>query len=339
MDALEAPRDHRFHAEQLGALRRPVARAAGAVFLAGENHRGRAARHVGHRRVVDRRLTALRLQQRKAAFDAGAVGFRRQHEILDPNVAKRSAHHDLVVAAAAAVAVEIGHRDIVLEQIDSRRRCRLDRSRGADVVGGDRVAENAQRACAAHRGDRRRLHGEVPEERRLGDVRRLVPRVDLTGRRRDGVPQGVVLGEVAVEASIRRRIGGVLHHRADLLGRRPDVTQINRLAVVAGAERLGRHVDIGAAGNRVGDHLRLRGEEIRLDAWMNARLEVAIPRQHRGAHQIVLGDDFLDRRVERPGVADARRAAIAGEIEVELFELRQQSRLGQILGHHARSRS
>ena len=37
VDALEALGDHRAHAEQPRALRRPVARRAGAVFLAGED--------------------------------------------------------------------------------------------------------------------------------------------------------------------------------------------------------------------------------------------------------------------------------------------------------------
>ena len=44
MDALEALRDDRLDAEQLRALRRPVARAAGAVFLAAEDDRRHALR-------------------------------------------------------------------------------------------------------------------------------------------------------------------------------------------------------------------------------------------------------------------------------------------------------
>src|SRR6266404_3340953 len=70
---------------------------------------------------------------------------------------------------------------------------------------------------------------------------------------------------------------------------------------------------------------------------MDAGLEVAIARQHRCADQVVLGDRLLDRRIERPGIADAGRAAIAGEIEVELFELREQAGSREVFGDHARA--
>ena len=126
-----------------------------------------------------------------------------------------------------------------------------------------------------------------------------------------------------------------MHDLADLLRGWPDIAQVHRIPVVARAERLGRHVDVGAAGNRVGDDQRWRGEEVRLDVGMDARFEVAVAGEHRGAHQVILSDDILDQRVERSGIADASRASVTGEVEVELFELRQQSGLGQVFGDHA----
>ena len=56
---------------------------------------------VAHRGVVDRHLLAGRLVQGPAAFDA------LQHLVLDADVGEGAAHHDLVVAAAGAVAVEV----------------------------------------------------------------------------------------------------------------------------------------------------------------------------------------------------------------------------------------
>src|SRR6266540_2925589 len=77
VDALEALHDHRAHAEQQRAFRRPVARAAGAVFLAAEHHGGNAFGDVLHRRFVDRHLLARGLVEGliegKAAFDPRAV--------------------------------------------------------------------------------------------------------------------------------------------------------------------------------------------------------------------------------------------------------------------------
>ena len=52
----------------------------------------------------------------------------RQHQILDPHVGEGAAHHHLVIAAPAAVAVEVGNADVVLEQVDARGRSRLDRA-------------------------------------------------------------------------------------------------------------------------------------------------------------------------------------------------------------------
>ena len=138
-----------------------------------------------HRGVVDRHLLARRLVQRDAAFDPRAVGPRRHHQVLDAHVGEGAAHHHLVVAAARAVAVEVGDGHAVLLQVLAGGRRRLDRAGGRDVVGGDRVAEDAERARAARcRRAVRRAHAEVVEERRLRDVGRRRPVVDLAATRR-----------------------------------------------------------------------------------------------------------------------------------------------------------
>ena len=46
--------------------------------------------------------------------------------------------------------------------------------------------------------------------------------------------------------------------------------------------------------------------------------------------------DFLR---QRPRVADARRAAIAHRLKLQLLQVRQQPRARQVFGHHHRSRS
>jgi hypothetical protein len=67
VDALEALDHHGLDAEQPRALRRPVARRAGAVFLAGDDDQRHAILLVAHRRVVDRHLLARRLVPGDAA--------------------------------------------------------------------------------------------------------------------------------------------------------------------------------------------------------------------------------------------------------------------------------
>ena len=132
MDALETLDDDRLDAEQQRALRRPVARRAGAVFLAAEHHQRHALGLVAHRRVIDRHLLAGRQMLGHAAFDVG------QHLVADADVGERAAHHDLVVAAPRAVAVEILLQHLAFQQIFAGRRDLADRARRADVVGGDR---------------------------------------------------------------------------------------------------------------------------------------------------------------------------------------------------------
>jgi hypothetical protein len=84
MNALKAFGDDGADAEQHGPLRRPVARRAGAIFLAGDDNERGAVRLVPHRRVVDRHLLAARTAfarvKREAALDAS------QHAVADADV-------------------------------------------------------------------------------------------------------------------------------------------------------------------------------------------------------------------------------------------------------------
>ena len=107
-------------------------------------------------------------------------------------------------------------------------------------------------------------------------------------------------------------------------GRRPQVGEEDRLAVVVDAERLLREVDVDAAGERERDDQRRRREVARAREGMDPALEVAVAGQDRRGHELVLLDRLGDRLVERPGVADAGRAAVAREGEAELLERRHQ---------------
>ena len=81
------------------------------------------------------------------------------------------------------------------------------------------------------------------------------------------------------------------------------------------------------AGDRVGHHQRRRGEEVGAEVRVDARLEVAVAREHRGADQVVLRRSASSIGCgERAGVADAGGAAVAGDVEAELLEVGQQAR-------------
>ena len=123
----------------------------------------------------------------------------------------------------------------------------------------------------------------------------------------------------------------------DFLRRRPDVAQEDR-PVRADADRLAREVEVHAAGERVRDDERRRREIVEPRVRIDAPLEVAIARQHRRRDQRAALDRRADRLGQRTGVADARRAAVADELEAELVEILLHAGLTQIVGHDLRAR-
>ena len=74
----------------------------------------------------------------------------------------------------------------------------------------------------------------------------------------------------------------------DLLGARPEVAEEDVVAVLVLADRLGGQVEVDAAGERVGDDQRRRGEVVRLHLRVDARLEVAVAGEDGADDQLAL---------------------------------------------------
>ncbi len=332
VDALERLRDDRAHPEQHRALGGPVARRAGAVFLAGEDDERNVVGFVLHRRVVHRHLLLRRVVDGDAAFDA------RHHLVLDADVGEGAAHHDLMVAAARAVLVEILRTHLVVAQVFAGRACFLNRSRRRDVVGGDRVEEQPEHAGVDDVLDRPLALVHVLEVRRVLHVgRAVVPLIGHSALDRDLAPVGVALEHVGVFLG-EDLLGDVLGDElADLLVRGPDVLEVDLLALLIDAERILGQVDIHRAGDGVGDDERRRGEIIGAHVGVDAAFEIAVAREHRGRHQIVLVDRLGNLLRQRAGIADAGGAAEADQIEAELVEVLLQAGLLEIFGHHLRA--
>ncbi len=93
-------------------------------------------------RVVDERLRSALLREVAgvAALHLVAVVDGAHELVLQADVRERAADHDLVVAAARAVGVEVLALDAVLGQVLPGRAVDLDVAGRADVVGRDRVA-------------------------------------------------------------------------------------------------------------------------------------------------------------------------------------------------------
>ena len=74
----------------------------------------------------------------------------------------------------------------------------------------------------------------------------------------------------------------------DLLGRRPDVGQEDRLAIATVADRLGQKVDLHGPGKRERHHERRRSEVAGARQRMDAALEVAVAGENRRDHESLL---------------------------------------------------
>ena len=227
----------------------------------------------------------------------------------------------------------------MLLQVQPRRRVGLDRARGGDVVGRDRVAQQREHARTLDVGHVGRLGRHPLEVRRQVDVGRLlVPREAVAGRHLQRVPALVAGEDVVVGGAEHLRAHRALDGLADLLARRPQVAQIDVHAVSIDADRVVDDVRVHRARQRVGDHQRRRRQVVHLHVGVDATLEVAVARQHRDDRQVVLGHRLRHRARQRPRVADARRAAVADEVEAERLEVVGQPGVVEVLRHDLRAR-
>ncbi len=222
----------------------------------------------------------------------------------------------------------------MLGQITASGAVLLDVAGRGDVVGGDRVAQQRQDAGIVDVGDARRIAGDGLEEGRILDVGGVgVPDIGLGIRHLDRLPLLVTVEHGAV---LLVEHGGVelLHGVGHFLLGGPDVFQIDRLTVIAGAQRLLGQIDLDAAGERIGHHQRRRGQPVGLDQRMHPAFEVAVAGEHRSHGEVGVLDRLLDGVEQRAGVADAGGAAIADQIEAKVVEIGRETGGIVVVGHH-----
>ena len=228
------------------------------------------------RDVEDRPLLARRHVHRPRALAPG------DEQVAQADVRERAAHHHLVVPASRAVGVEVLALDAVLGQVVAGRAVGLDRARRRDVVGRDGVAEHDEAARAVDVLDRPRLGRHPVEVRRQAHVRRVgLPVEEVALGHRHPAPGLVARVDVGVAAAEELAGDGRGDRLPDLLRGRPEVAEVDVVAVGVLADRLGVEVDVHPPGERVGDDERRRGQVVRLHLGMDARLEVAVARRGR----------------------------------------------------------
>ena len=110
--------------------------------------------------------------------------------------------------------------------------------------------------------------------------------------------------------------------------------EINVLAILVLSKRFGAQVDIDRAGESKGDDERGRHQEIGTNVLVHAGFEVAVAGQDAGRHEIVLGNRFLERGMQRARISDAGCAAVADGLKTELVEVGLETGLFQVVGDH-----
>src|SRR6202011_5541397 len=128
------------------------------------------------------------------------------------------------------------------------------------------------------------------EWRLLNVSRFLIPSVEEPCRRRDQIPERILLRKIRIEPSVSFGIERALHDIANLVHRGPDVAKVNILTIFAAADRLLRQIDIDPSRERERYDQRRRHQEVGADRLMDARFEVAIAAEHRDSDQVVLRD-------------------------------------------------
>ena len=256
----------------------------------------------------------------------------RQQEILDADVRKGASRHDLVVAAPCAVLVEVFRRDAYLTQVDARRTARANVPRGRNVVRRDGVPEHREHACVFDVLDRFGLQLEAIEIRRFLDVGRpFVPGVEVTGRRRELLPLDRPFEHVRIPPREHLGPNGGAYRLIDLRLGRPDILQEDR-AVRSFTDRFVIRIPVHSPRQRVCDHEWRRRKVVRPSIGVHAAFEVAVTGEHGASDEVVLLDGRRDRFVERAGVANAGRAAVADEVEAELVEVGRNPCRVEIVG-------
>ena len=317
MNALVALGDDRADAQQLRAFGCPVARGAGAVFLAGENHEWDSSLGVVLGGIVNEALFTAEEVPRVTTFDAV------EKKVFETDVCEGATDHDLVVAAARAVGVEILAVHAVLAQVLPGGRVGLDGTRGRDVVGRSRVTDLHEYARTFDVTNGIKLHAHPLEIRGLAHVGRVFAPLERVAVRSVEAAPAFVTGEDIGVVVFEHFLRDVLGDRPlDLGGTWPDVSQKDIVAVGIAPERVRVEVEVHGAREGIGDDKGRRSQVVHLDVRVDTPLEVTVAGQHSGHGKITLGNGFGDLWGEGAGVADAGRAAVPDEVEAKFLEER-----------------
>jgi hypothetical protein len=146
----------------------------------------------------------------------------------------------------------------------------------------------------------------------------------------DRLPLFVALEDIGVFLLERLARDGRVDQIGDFLVGGPDVLQVDRLAVLAGAKRLGRQVDVHVAGQRIGHDQRRAGQVVGPHVGLIRPSKLRLPDRTAAATRSPSAIAAEISGCKRARVADAGGAAIAHEVEADGIQILLQARGVQI---------
>lgn len=261
------------------------------------------------------------------------------HLVDELDVSERSSSHDFVVASSRAIGVIIFLLDTSFAEVTCCRRVFGDTSCRRDMVGGDEIAEIGKAVGILDWFNGFGCEFSGLEEWWVVDVGRVFPLVDQRLLDFQVIPSLGAFGDIAVHFPEHLRLECFLDEFVCLFASGPNIFQVDFLASLISAERLGLEIEIHSAGKRVGNNERRRSQVGSLNHLVHSGLEVTVPGKHSRSSKILILDSLLDFRVKCAGVADTHHASIPSSRESQLIEVTLYTGLVEVLRHNPRTRS
>jgi len=308
VDPFEGLGDDCLDALEIRSFGCPVSAGATAVLRPCQNNGRLAIVLIFHGCIVEvHHLAGRDVQGLRAYFGV--------HLVDDPSVGEGASGHDLVVASATAVAVEVLLLDVVGVQEPAGWGILSNGSGGGNVVGGDEVAEVAETVGVSDVIDVGQLGFDVAEERRVLNVGGVVPGVETVLADWQLVPPLGALGYFFIIVLEHFWLDDFFGNGVHLFPGGPDISEIDVLSLVTFAQRSEVEVDVNSACQSVGHHQRRTGEVVALGQLVHSSFEVAVATQHSRHCQVILDNGLVHFRVEVASVADAGHAAEPSLVE------------------------
>ena len=207
------------------------------------------------------------------------------------------------------------------------------------MIRRHRISQPRQHPRARNIRNRVQLRRQIHKKRRLLHISTLrLPPIEIPRLPANRIPHLIALKHIAITRLKHIWSKRPCNRIANLILTGPDIAQKHRIAIPIQPYRLRSQIQIHPPRQRISHNQRRRRQIIRLHMRMHATFKIAIATQHRRGNQILLVNSGNHRIGQRPAIANTRRTTITHRMKTQLLQIRRQTRLIEIIRHHARTR-